>query len=390
MPGALEGLRVVDLTQMLAGPFCTMNLADHGADVIKVEPPNGEDVRLFPPHIAGESAPFMVWNRNKRGVTLDLKSPGDRAVLIDLIAGADILVENFRPGAMARLGLGWDDLKDRFPRLIYGSISGYGQTGPFAGRGGFDVMAQGMSGLMAINGPREGEPHRLPIPICDLAAGLYLTIGILAAVEARHRSGRGQHVETSLIEAATALQVYEAAHYFALGTNPPRMGQAHRGASPYQVFPTSDGHVTIGAAKQAFFETLCRLAGLPGLPLDPRFARGEDRVRNNDPLVDILSAATARRSTDWWIAELEAAGVPCGPVLNHEQLFSHPQIVHRRMVEETTHPRAGVVKTLGVPVKLSDTPGAVRFAAPALGQHNDEVRALAPLAAREKRKPRRR
>jgi CoA:oxalate CoA-transferase len=374
MAGALTGLRVIDLTQMLAGPFCAMHLADHGADVIKVEPPRGDDVRRVPPFVEGESASFMMWNRNKRSIVLDLKQPDDRATFVDLLGDADILVESFRPGAMAKLGFGYADLKDRFPRLIYGSISGYGQTGPMASQGGFDVMAQGMSGLMAINGPKDGPPHRLPIPICDLAAGLNLAVGVLAAVEARHRTGRGQHVETSLLEAALALQVYEAVHYFTTGDSPPRMGQAHRGIAPYQVFPTADGHVTIGAGQQHFFEAFCKLAGVSELLADARFATIPDRVANTDALIAILSDATRRQPTALWVEQLTAVGVPCGPVYNHHQVLTHEQTVSRRMVEQVDHPRAGAVRTLGVAVKLSETPGEVRRAAPMLGEHADEIR----------------
>ncbi len=374
MPGALEGIRVIELSQMLAGPFCAMNLADHGADVIKVEPPKGEDVRGVPPMIEGESATFMMWNRNKRSITLNLKDEQDKATLFELLATADVLIESNRPGVMGRLGLGWETLSERFPHLIMASISGYGQTGPYASQGGFDVMLQGMSGLMAINGPQDGPPHRLPIPICDLTAGLYLTIGILAAVQARHRTGKGQHVETSLLEAATAIQVYEATHYFTTGTNPPRMGQAHRGIAPYQVFPSADGYVTIGAGQQRFFELFCSLAETPELLADARFASIPDRVANNDVLTELLSQATCKRTTEWWITELGKVGVPCGPVYKHDQLFSHPQIQHRRMVETVVHPKAGAVKTLGVPIKMSATPGSVRSAAPMLNEHAEQIR----------------
>jgi crotonobetainyl-CoA:carnitine CoA-transferase CaiB-like acyl-CoA transferase len=351
-----------------------MNLADHGADVIKVEPPQGEDLRKVPPVIEGESAAWMMWNRNKRSIALNLKDPADHATLLSLIADADILLESYRPGVMARLRLDWNSLKERFPTLIYGSVSGYGQTGPWGERGGFDVMAQGISGLMSINGPIGGPPHRLPIPICDLAAGLNLAIGILAAVEARHRTGRGQYVETSLLEAATALQVYEAVHYFSLGTNPPRMGQAHRGIAPYQVFPSADGYVTIGAGQQHFFEKFCHLAEMPELLRDPRFPTPAERVTHHDALVELVSEATVKHTTDWWVRELDALAVPCGPVLNHEQLFNHPQILHRRMVETVEHRKAGTIKTLGLAVKLSDTPGSIRRSAPILGQHADEIK----------------
>ena len=375
MPGALHGLRVIDLTQMIAGPLCSMNLADHGADVIKVEPPGGEVVRSIPPFVEGESAPFMMWNRNKRSLPLDLKNPADHETLLGLLETADILLENFRPGVMARLGLGWDDLHARFPRLIYGCVSGFGQTGPYSDRGGFDVMAQAISGLMSITGPVEREPFRLPIPICDLAAGLQLTIGVLAALQARHQTGRGQLVDTSLLEAATALQLYEAVHYFTTGTNPPRMGQAHRGISPYQIFPAMDGFLTIGAGQQNHYKAFCQLAELPQLVMDWRFSTVPARVERNEALIEILSEATRKHTVDWWVRELDLLGIPCGPVLNHEQLFNHPQIQHRRMVETVQHPKAGAVKTLGVAVKLSETPGSIRFAAPELGQHSGAIKA---------------
>ncbi|MCG7400350.1 CaiB/BaiF CoA transferase family protein [Caballeronia zhejiangensis] len=374
MPGALEGIRVIELSHQLAGPFCSMNLADHGADVIKVEPLWGEDMRHIPPFIEGESAPYMMWNRNKRSIALDLKNAADHATLLDLIASADVLLESFRPGVMARLGLDWKTLETQFPRLIYGSVSGFGQTGPLADRGGFDLIAQAMSGLMAVTGARDGPPHRLPIPLCDLAAGLYLTIGVLSALEARHRTGKGQYVETSLFDAATALQMYEAVHYFTTGENPPRMGQAHRGISPYQVFPTADGYVTIGAGQQRFFECLCELADAAALVTDPRFSTPEDRVRHNDALVEALSITTQTRTTQWWTDELDRVGIPCGPVLNHEQLFNHPQIVHREMVARVSHPKAGTVRTLGIPLKLSDTPGSIRSSAPLLDEHSEEIR----------------
>ncbi|KVQ63005.1 hypothetical protein WT23_17620 [Burkholderia territorii] len=330
-------------------------------------------MRRVPPFIEGESAPYMMWNRNKRSIALNLKTPEDRSALLDLLASADVVLESYRPGVMAKFGLDWDSLKTKFPRLIYGSVSGFGQTGPFAARGGFDVVAQGMSGLMSINGSCDGPPHRLPIPLCDLTTGLYLAIGILSAIEARHRTGKGQYVETSLFESATALQVYEAVHYFTTGTNPPRMGQAHRGISPYQVFPTADGYVTIGAGMQRFFESLCELAEVPELVTDPRFVTAQDRVANNAVLIDLLSERVRRHTTDWWISALDETEVPCGPVLNHEQLFNHPQIVHRRMVETVLHPIAGEIRTLGIPLKLSDTPGRIRRGAPVLNADRDEI-----------------
>jgi crotonobetainyl-CoA:carnitine CoA-transferase CaiB-like acyl-CoA transferase len=374
MTGALAGLRVIDLSGHLSGPFCAMQLADHGADVIKVERPDGGDeARRMPPFVNGEGAPFMVWNRNKRSVTLDLKAEADRARFLALLETADVLLENYRPGTMDRLGLGYEALKARFPRLIYCAISGFGQTGPESGRGGFDLMTQAMSGLMAVCGPADGPPHRLPIAISDVGAGLYATIGILAAVEARHRTGRGQFVETSLFEAAMSLGVYEAAHYFTTNEKPPRIGQAHRGSSPYQVFKTADGWMTIGASQQNFWARFCAIVGAPELEKDPRFVTNAERVKHNDLLVSLLQARLETRPTAHWLGQLQDAGIPAAPVLTHDQVFTHPQTVARDMVVAVDHAKAGKSRTLGVAVKLSETPGSVRRAAPVLGQHNDEV-----------------
>ena len=376
MAGALAGLRVIDLSGHLSGPFCAMQLADMGADVIKVERPDGgDDARRMPPFVNGESAPFMVWNRNKRSITLDLKTDADRAVFLDLLGIADVLLENYRPGTMDRLGLGYAALKARFPRLIYCAISGFGQTGPESRRGGFDLMTQAMSGLMAVCGPADGPPHRLPIAISDVGAGLYAAIGILSALEARHRTGRGQYVETSLFEAAMSLGVYEAAHYFTTDEAPPRIGQAHRGSSPYQVFKTADGWMTIGASQQNFWARLCAIVEAPELLEDARFKTNADRVKHNDVLVALLQARLATQPTAHWLGQLQEAGIPAAPVLTHDQVFTHPQTVAREMVVPVEHAKAGKNRTLGVAVKLSDTPGAVRAAAPTLGQHSAEIRA---------------
>jgi len=374
MAGSLDGLLVLDLTSHLSGPYCAMLLADHGADVIKIEQPDkGDNARSMPPFVNGESAPFMIWNRNKRSVALDLKAPADRGEFLALVDRADIVVENFRPGVLDRLGLGWEALHARNPRLIMGSISGFGQTGPYASRGGFDLMTQAMSGLMSVCGPEDGPPHRLPIAISDVAAGMFLAFGILAALEARHRTGHGQYVETSLLEAATSFCVYEAAHYFATGERPPRIGQAHRGSSPYQVFATQDGYITVGASQQKFFEALCDLLDVPAVKADPRFARNADRVDHNAALVELLQAKLKLRPSAHWLGELERLGIPAGPVLHFDEVFTDPQIVARDMVAETQHPVTGPFRTLGVPVKFSETPGAVRRPAPRLGEHTQEV-----------------
>ena len=374
MAGSLDGLLVLDLTSHLSGPYCAMLLADHGADVIKIEQPDkGDNARSMPPFVNGESAPFMIWNRNKRSVALDLKAPADRADFLALVDRADIVVENFRPGVLDRLGLGWDVLHARNPRLIMGSISGFGQTGPYASRGGFDLMTQAMSGLMSVCGPADGPPHRLPIAISDVAAGMFLAFGILAALEARHRTGHGQYVETSLLEAATSFCVYEAAHYFATGERPPRIGQAHRGSSPYQCFATQDGYITVGASQQKFFEALCDLLELPEVKADPQFARNADRVDHNDVLVELLQVKLRLQPSAHWLGALERLGIPAGPVLNFDEVFTDPQIVARGMVAGTQHPVTGPFRTLGVPVKFSETPGEVRRPAPRLGEHTQEV-----------------
>ena len=373
MQGALDHLLVLDLTSHLSGPYCAMMLADHGAEVIKIEPPSGDSARNMPPFVNGQSAPFMTWNRNKRSIVLDLKQQADKDALLKLIDRADVLVENYRPGVLDRLGIGWAMLHQRNPRLILASISGFGQTGPYSARGGFDLVTQAMSGLMSTNGPADGPPHRLPIAISDVTAGMFLAFGVLAAVEVRHRTAEGQHVETSLLEAATSLAVYESAHYFATGTRPERIGQAHRGSSPYQCFQTADGYITVGASQQHFFKQLCELAGTPELVSDPRFANVAERVKHNDALVALLAEKLRAETSAHWLTALETIGIPAGPVLHYDEVFTDPQILARDMVVETDHPVTGKFRTMGVPVKLSATPGSVRRPAPRLGEHTAEV-----------------
>ena len=374
MPMSLEHLKVLDLTTHLSGPYCAMVLADHGADVVKIErPEGGDDMRKTPPFVAGESAPFMLWNRNKRSVALNLKSAADLATFRSMAAIADVMIENFRPGTAERLGIGYAALAARNPRLVYCSISGFGHTGPYSPRGGFDLIAAGMSGLMSINGPAEGPPFRIPIPMTDLGAGLNGAIGILAALAARERTGLGQHVDTSLFESGLSLGVYEAAGVFATGEVPERLGQGHRGSAPYQLFPTADSYMTIGCANDHFWKLTCDVLGCPHLTGDPRFATKPDRVRNVAALVEALTPYFKRETTAHWCGKLEAVGVPAGPVMNHVEALSDPHSVARGMVQEADHPAAGRSKTLGVPVKLSGTPGAIRRPAPMLGEHTGEV-----------------
>jgi crotonobetainyl-CoA:carnitine CoA-transferase CaiB-like acyl-CoA transferase len=329
----------------------------------------------------------MLWNRNKRGIVLDLKAADDLAIFWDLVDGADVVLENFRPGVLDKLGIGWSALHKRNPRLILGSISGFGQTGPYARRGGFDLVIQAMSGLMSVTGPKDGPPYRIPLAISDVGAGLYLTIGVLSALQARHTTGEGQWVETSLLEATVSLGVYEAANYFATGVRPAKLGQGHRGSSPYQVFQTRDGWITIGAAQQNFFKKVCAMIGKPELVDDPRFNTNALRVRNNDAIVAILQAELGKRTSAEWLAAFEAEGIPAGPVMYHDEVFADPQILARGMVGEVTHAKAGKQKTLGVPVKLSATPGGLRRAAPVLGEHDGELKK--PKTKGEKRWPER-
>jgi len=375
MQGALAGVTVVDLSTHLSGPYCTMLLGDLGADVIKVERPGGDEARTMPPFVDGRSAPFDVWNRNKRSIVLDAKKPEDAATLRALIAGADVLVQNMRPGTLERMGLGWDALHQAHPRLILASISGFGQTGPWSQHGGFDLMTQGMGGLMAGNGPPEGEPYRLPIAISDLTAGMQASIAILAALNARHATGVGQHVEAALFTSALSLGVYEAAHVFALGTRPERLGQSHRGNSPYRAFPAADGWMTVGAAQAHFWTRFCTIIGRPELTADPRFLTNADRVTNNEALVAIVAAELAKQPRAHWLSAFEAAGIPAEPVLSYDEALAHPQAEAMAVVAPIPGAEAGIRATLATPFRLSATPAAVRAQAPALDEHGVAIRA---------------
>lgn len=374
-PLALDGLIVLDLTNFLSGPYCTMMLGDLGAEVIKVERPEGDEARRMPPFVEGRGQPFALWNRNKRSIALDLKSPADAALLWRLVGRADVLVENFRPGALERAGFGWPALHAANPRLVLASISGFGQTGPWAPRGGFDMMAQGMSGLMAGNGPPDGEPYRLPIAITDLAAGMFTMSAVLAALLARERTGEGQRIDQSLFEAGLALGVYEAAHVFSQGTRPERMGQLHRGTSPYRVFRTRDGWITIGANNDAFWRRLCEVIGRPDLPEDPRFATNADRVRHNDALVPLLQAALEQEDSAHWLQRLGEAGIPTEPVLAYDEALAHPQAVARGVTAEIADAGRAPIRTLASPLRLAATPATLRRKAPDLDEHGAEIRA---------------
>jgi crotonobetainyl-CoA:carnitine CoA-transferase CaiB-like acyl-CoA transferase len=365
---ALAGLRILELTQVMAGPFCGQVLADMGADVVKVEPPEGDSTR----ESLGTAA-FLAVNRNKRSLALDLKTAEHQAVLHRLVGETDVLLENYRPGVAARLGADWETLCELNPRLIYASVSGFGQTGPYAQRPGYDLIAQGLSGVMSVTGEPGGEPVKCGIPISDLSAGLFCAVAILSAVVARERTGRGQRIDTSLFEAALALSVWETAELWGTGQIPQPLGSAHRLTAPYQALRTRDGHITVGANNQRLWKRLCDAVGRPELAADERFATNDARMANREALEAELEAALASRGTGDWVATLIDAGVPCGPIHDYRQVFEDPHTRAREMEVRLTHPVEGEISALGIPVKMSDTPGAVRRPAPLPGEHTGEV-----------------
>jgi crotonobetainyl-CoA:carnitine CoA-transferase CaiB-like acyl-CoA transferase len=373
--GALEGVKVVELAQIMAGPTCGMLLADMGADVIKVEKlPGGDDTRSYSePQVKGESAAFMILNRNKRGIAVNLKTAGGLEVVKRLLADADVVTENYRKGTLEKLGLGYGVLQKLNPRLVYCAISGYGRTGPYADKGGFDLIAQGFSGLMSITGEPGGPPVKSGTPVADINAGIFAALGIVSALLARARTGRGQMVETSLMEAGIQQTYWQAAIYFATGVNPGPSGSAHILTAPYQAFPTADGWINLGGANQSNWERIVKAIGMPELAADPRFTTNTDRMRNLSALTPLLGDALKKKPSAHWVAEFEAAGVPVGPVNRIGDMLADPKVKARDMVVETEHPKAGRVKGIGHPIKFTDTPGEMKRPAPLLGQHTREV-----------------
>ena len=372
---ALSGMVVLDLTQIMAGPFCTMTLADMGANVIKVEKPNGGDDnrRMGPPFIKDWSAGFLALNRNKRSLVLDLRSEDGQAAFKRLVKGADAVVENFRPGVMDRLGLGYDVLAAIKPSLIYCSVSGFGNTGPDAKKGGFDLVAQGVSGLMSITGHPSMPPAKVGVPITDISAGLLAANGVLCAYIYALKTGQGQQVDTSLMEAGVAYTVWESSVYFAEGEIPGPLGSAHRVSAPYQALRTSDGYLNIGAATQPTWEQLCRAIGLEALIDDLRFILPGDRKARQDELADLLEETFTKDTTSNWLKMLEEAGVVAGPIYNMDQVYKDPQVLARKMLVDLEDSDLGTIHNIGIPVKLSGTPGQIRTRAPMLGEHSAEV-----------------
>ena len=374
--GPLAGLKVIDLTHVMAGPTCTLMLADMGAEVIKIEKiPAGDDTRyMVPPRIGSEAASFLMMNRNKKGIALDLKSAGGAEVLRRMIASADVLVENFGPGVMDRLGFGYPEASRDNPGLIYCSLSGFGRTGPYKHRRGFDLVAQAMSGIMSFTGERpDGPPVKCGAPLSDITAGLLAAMGILAAYAHRLKTGQGQWVETSLFEAALVQTYWQSAIALATGVAPKAMGSAHPLNAPYQAFEASDKWIVVGGANQKHWLRTLEVLGATELARDPRFATGADRMGHLKELEVLLSERFKTQTAAHWLSALEEVGVPCGPVNDMLQALADPQTIAREMVTEVEHSTLGKVKTLGLPIKFSETPGKVRTGAPLYGEHTAEV-----------------
>ncbi len=373
--GPLDGTLVVDLTRVLSGPYCSMLLADMGARVIKIEQPGrGDDTRAWgPPFVEGESAYFLSVNRNKQSLTLNFKAPEGRRILDRLLDRADVLVENFRPGTLDRMDLGYASVADRLPRLVYCSISGFGQTGPQRQRPGYDAVVQAESGLMSITGANDGPPYRLGVAITDIVAGMFAAQGITLALLARARTGRGQQVDIAMLDAAAALLTYQAGIYFGTGRSPERMGNRHPTIMPYETFEASDGELVVAVGNDEQWKVFCAAIELPNLAEETRFATNRERVSRYDELRPILSDRFRARSAAAWIDTLTRVGIPCGSVRTVDEALNDPQILAREMVQQLHHPVVGPVSVLGVPVKLSDTPGRVVTPPPVLGEHTDLV-----------------
>ena len=375
MAGPLDGIRVLDLTRALAGPYCTLMLGDMGADVVKVEMPGtGDEARGWgPPFIEGESTYFMSISRNKRSVTVDLKQEAGREIVRKLIAWADVLVENFRPGLMDRFGLGYEQARAINPRLIFCSISGFGQTGPRAQQPAFDQVLQGMGGGMSLTGHPGGMPTKFGIPIADIGAGMFSAFAISSALFVREKTGRGQLIDASMLGGQVALLTFQAGRYFATGTAPGLAGNRHPSIAPYETFEASDGYVNVACGNERMWQAFCKALGLETLLDDPRFARNRDRVENRAPLVDAIQARLASLTVAETVAILEKVEVPCGPVYTLSDVFADPQTDHLQLRRTIDHPKAGQISVTGFPWQLSETPPEIRLAPPLLGEHTDEV-----------------
>jgi len=371
----LTGVRVIDVTHVLAGPYCTMILGDMGAEVIKVEPyPDGDMIRSMPPYYHGISYGFTMINRNKFGMRLNLHADAGREILYKLVETADVFVENFRPGVAAKMGIDYDTLKKYNPNLIYCSISGYGQNGPSAQKGGLDIIAQGASGIMSMTGEKGGRPAKVGVPIHDIGAGLTALYHILLSYIHKLKTGEGQYIDVSLVDSCLAWTVWEAAAYFGAGEVPEPTGSRHRRIAPYQGFRTQNGYILLGAPTPRMWERLCsQVLGKPEMASDPRFATEESRLQNVDELEKCIEEVLVQKPKEYWLEKLEEAGIPSGPIYTYDEVLRHEQTKHREMVLEYEYPGIGPMKMLGFPAKMSKTPGRFRMPAPQLGQHTEEI-----------------
>jgi crotonobetainyl-CoA:carnitine CoA-transferase CaiB-like acyl-CoA transferase len=374
-PGALAGIVVLDCGQFLAGPFCGRLLGDMGADVIKVErTKTGDDMRRGGlARVGGEAPQFLIANRNKRSLAIDIRNPEGRELFMRLVERADVVVENYRPGTMERQGLGYQQLSERNPRIVYCSVSGFGQTGPYRDQGGFDLIAQGMSGIMSVTGQSKESTVRVGVSVADLTTAIYAAYGIVCALVERSRTGKGQQVDVALLDSAISLMVWESAVLWSTGKAPEPIGTGSRTSVPYQAFPTADGSITVGAGNQNAWLAACEAIGRRDLAEDPRYATNVDRVKHRTELVEELSRVFRTAPSAHWVERLHAAGCPAGPIYKLDQVYEDPQVKAREMKVVVQHPTAGPVNDIGFPVKLSRTPGEVRLPPPLLGQHTDEV-----------------
>ncbi len=375
MTRALEGIKVIDFSRALAGPYCTMLLADMGAEVVKIEVPgSGDESRAWgPPFIEGEAAYFLSINRNKKSITLNLKNEKAKAIAQKLVESADVLLESNRPGAMERLGLGYEDVKKINPKIIYASISGFGQTGPYKSRPGFDQVLQGYGGIMGLTGEKGGGPLKVGIAVTDIATGMFAAIGIVTALYHRQKTGVGQHVDASMLDGQVSWLTYQAGRYLASGEVPQRIGSAHPLIVPYQAFEASDGFINIGVGNDNLWKKFCDVAGLQDIVDDPKFVTNSKRVENRDAVVEIIAKVMKTKTMQQWLDILNDAGIPCGPIYTVDQVFNDPQVLARDMLVEVDHPKCGRIKVTGCPIKLSETPAEVVTAPPMLGQHNEEI-----------------
>ncbi|MDR0966485.1 MAG: CoA transferase [Myxococcales bacterium] len=374
MSGPLAGISIIDMTRVLAGPFCTMMLADMGAEVIKVERPgSGDDSRAFGPFVNGESAYFMSINRGKKSVTLDLKSAEGKALLLSLIDGADVLVENFKPGVMKKLGLDYEVLHARNPRLIYAASTGFGQTGPYSARPAYDLVIQAMGGIMSITGPDAAHPTKVGTSISDISAGVFTCIGILAALNHRHRTGEGQMVDVAMLDCMVAMLENAVARFAASGVSPLPIGNRHPSITPFSTLTTSDGMLAIACGNDALFQRFCNLIGRDGLPTDERFATNAARTAHWADLEPLLNEAMGQQSKAHWMEVFEKAAIPCGPINDIEALSADPQVIARQMLVDVVHPIAGPLKVPGAPIKFSESKAEVHAPAPVLGADNADI-----------------